>query len=136
MHCQVHDIIHKSAHKRQTISEWACSRNDNHANEAPCGCSRNPWLLPHKGYCDAQASRHSTSLSLHINFNHNYIDSPTLSPKLRQDPSLPRAPYSKPPKSWKPDQRQLVLGFPIHYSSDLRLLGFQLLGFYCRRFRL
>ena len=25
-----------------------------------------------------------------------------------------------------------MLGFPIHYSSGLRLLGFQLFGFHCR----
>ena len=25
-----------------------------------------------------------------------------------------------------------MLGFPIHFSSGLRLLGFQLLGFYCK----
>ena len=32
-------------------------------------------------------------------------------------------------KSWKPDLRQIVLGFPIHNSCGLRLQGFQLLGF-------
>ena len=35
------------------------------------------------------------------------------------------------PKSWKPDEGQIVLEFPIHYSQGLRLLVFQLLGFYC-----
>ena len=27
-----------------------------------------------------------------------------------------------------------MLGFPIHYSQGLRLLGFQLFGFYCKVF--
>ena len=30
------------------------------------------------------------------------------------------------------DQGQKVLEFPTNYSSGLKLLGFQLLGFYCK----
>ena len=42
--------------------------------------------------------------------------------------------YSKPHKVGNRIRPNSAAGFPIHDSSGLKLLGFQLLGFYCMSF--
>ena len=54
-----------------------------------------------------------------------------LDPAGTKRPGGPR-PYSKPQKVGNRIKKQVVLGFPLHCPSGLRLLGFQLLGFYLK----
>ena len=51
----------------------------------------------------------------------------------KRDPNFDNHPYSEPPESWNMDLGRLVLGSPILYLTGMRIMMFQLSGFYCSR---